>query len=190
MKGFTIPFLIFVVIAAIYEIKVESAVKKRRKKEGEIFYKTSYLIMAGVYILLLISAVGEYFLIYRKPNILLSMIGVGLYILGHLLRNWSIQTMEENWSLQIEIRKEQRLVKEGPYQWVRHPGYLAVIFKGVGFTLIPNSHYTLLYALLVYIPVVLIRAWLEEKILIEYLGSSYLEYRKEVYGFLPLKRTR
>lgn len=187
MKGFTIAFLVFVVIAAIYEIKVESAVKKKRKREGKIFYKASYLIMAGVYILLLVSAVGEYFLIYRKPNLLLSIAGGGLYLLGHLLRNWSIRTMEENWSLQIEIKKGQRLVKEGPYRWMRHPGYLAVILKGLGFTLIPNSYYTLLYVLLVYIPIVLVRAWFEEKILIEHFGSSYLDYKRKVYGFLPVK---
>jgi len=188
MKGFTIAFVIFVLIAIIYEIKVESALKKIAR--GAVFYKKSYWIMAGVYIMLLLGTIGEYFHIHREPNLLLTGIGFIFYISGHLLRNWSIRTMKENWSLQIEIQKEQRIVKEGPYQWMRHPGYVAAILKGAGFVLIPNSYYTLLYLLLVYIPVVLVRAWLEEKILIQHFGHLYLDYKKEVYGFLPLKRLR
>jgi len=188
MKGMTIPFIIFVLIAIIYEIKVESALKKI--VGGVVFYKRSYWIMAGVYILLFISTIGEYFLSHREPNLLLTGIGFIFYISGHLLRNWSIRTMKENWSLQIEIKKEQRIVKEGPYQWMRHPGYLAAILKGIGFALIPNSYYTIIYVMAVYIPLIVIRAQLEERILIKHFGSSYLDYRKEICGFLPLKRLK
>lgn len=188
MKGFTITFIVFVLIAIIYEIKVESALKKIAR--GAVFYKKSYGIMAGVYILLLLGTIGEYLLLYKEPNLLLSGLGCIFYVSGHLLRNWSIRTMKENWSLQIEIKKGQNIVKKGPYQWMAHPGYSAAILKGIGFALIPNSYYTLLYVLLVYIPVVLVRAWLEEKVLVEHFGSLYLDYRKEVCGFLPLKRLK
>jgi len=89
--------------------------------------------------------------------------------------------MGKNFSLHIEVGKKQRLVKEGPYRFLRHPGYLAVIFK---------AYYTLIYTLIIYIPLILFRAHLEEKILIERFGEEYISYKKGVFGFLPLRRLK
>lgn len=184
--NFTTIFLLFVLISLLYEIKKESSIK--RKTEGTLSDRWSYYVMAISYIILLIGTVVEYFVVKRDINFILSSLGVLMYISGHLLRNWSIRTLGECWSLHIEIKENHKLLKEGPYKYLRHPNYLATLFKGIGFTLIPNSFYTFLYALVIFIPIRLIRIYLEEKELIKKFGNEYLRYKEEVFALLPLKK--
>lgn len=184
---FTVFYLIFIGIALIYEFKAESGIKKR-EGQGKVFHSWSYYLMATTYTLLLLGSVVEYFICKRNINLIITFLGMTMYILGHLLRNWSIKALQNFWSLHIKVKKEHELIKEGPYKYVRHPNYLAGLFKGFGFVLIPNSYYMLLYTIGIFLPVRLIRIYLEEKELISKFDKEYLDYKKEIYGLLPLKK--
>lgn len=185
---FTIVFLLFVILVLVYEIKVERKVK--REQEGTVVAKWSYPMMAGSYLILLLATTIEYFLIKREINFIITLSGLIIFISGLLLRNWAIHTLGEYFSRHVEIKTQHKLIKEGPYRYVRHPNYLATILKGVGFTLIPNSFYILLYVLLIFIPIRIVRIYLEEKELVKEFGQDYLDYKKGVYALLPFKRIR
>lgn len=186
--NFTGIYLLFVLFSLLYEIKREISIKRMSK--GIISARWSYYVMAISYTILLIGTVIEYLVVKRKINLVVSLFGLLMYIGGHLLRNWSIKTLSDYWSLHIEIKDDHRLIRNGPYKYLRHPNYLATIFKGIGFTFIPNSFYTLLYALLVFVPTRLIRIYLEEKELIKRFGNEYIQYKKEVFALLPIKKRR
>ena len=184
---FTIFYLIFVGLSFIYELKAESNIKRRETK-GKVLHPWSYYLMATTYALLFLGSVAEYFICKRNINPIVTSLGATMYILGHLLRNWSVKTLRKFWSLHIKIEEDHKLVKEGPYRYARHPNYLATLLKGFGFALVPNSYYMLLYLLGIFLPTRLIRIYLEEKELIGKFGREYLDYKKKVYGLLPLKK--
>ena len=184
---FTTLYLIFIGIAFVYEFKAESGIKKR-EGQGKVFHSWSYYLMATTYTLLLLGSVAEYFICKRNINLIITFLGMTMYILGHLLRSRSVKTLQDFWSLHIKIKEGHELVKEGPYRYVRHPNYLATLLKGFGFALIFNSYYMILYALGIFLPARLIRIYLEEKELVGKFGKEYLDYKEEVYGLLPLKK--
>src|SRR5215467_5636892 len=64
--------------------------------------------------------------------------GVGLVIQGcfFALAVWARRSLGNNWSGRIEIKVEHRLVRSGPYRWLRHPIYTAIVGMGVGMTVV------------------------------------------------------
>jgi protein-S-isoprenylcysteine O-methyltransferase Ste14 len=55
-------------------------------------------------------------------------------IVGAGLRKWSFITLGRFFTYQLAIRKGHRLVKTGPYQYLRHPSYTGLGLCVFGFT--------------------------------------------------------
>jgi len=141
-----------------------------------------------LYFMVMISAIMEYFLLDRSINLVISGVGFLMYVSVIPVREWAIRSLGKFMSEHIEIKKGHKLVKEGPYKYLRHPLLLCLLIEVVGITLIPNSYYSLAGTLIVCFPLTFIRMYLEERVLIEKLGQEYLDYKKEVYALLPLKK--
>lgn len=77
------------------------------------------------------------------------------------------------------------LVKEGPYQWVRNPMYLAVLTTILGESILFHSLWLLGYALLVAVVVHLFVVFVEEPSLSRLFGESYATYLRTVPRWLP-----
>jgi methyltransferase len=45
------------------------------------------------------------------------------------LRGWILATLGRLWNVRIVARRRQPVVAHGPYAWIRHPNYLAVILE-------------------------------------------------------------
>ena len=77
------------------------------------------------------------------------------------------------------------LVKEGPYQWVRNPMYLAVLSIVIGQAILFRSFLLVGYALLVGAVVHLFVVFVEEPSLRYQFGESYETYLRTVPRWLP-----
>jgi protein-S-isoprenylcysteine O-methyltransferase Ste14 len=58
--------------------------------------------------------------------------GLALCILGLSLAIWSRNTLGRNWSSLVVLKQGHELVDRGPYRFVRHPIYSAILLMGVG----------------------------------------------------------
>jgi protein-S-isoprenylcysteine O-methyltransferase Ste14 len=61
-----------------------------------------------------------------------SAAGGALVAAGFVLRAWSLRTLGRFYSPVVEIRPDHRVVEDGPYKYVRHPGYLAGLMQATG----------------------------------------------------------
>ncbi len=59
------------------------------------------------------------------PNVL--MIGLGLFGLAKALKVWAIASLGPRWSYRVLVVPGDPLVVTGPYQFIPHPNYLAVV---------------------------------------------------------------
>lgn len=62
----------------------------------------------------------------------LFLVGVVCSLAGGLLRQWSYWAMGRHFTFQLSILKDHRLITDGPYAYVRHPGYTALILTFFG----------------------------------------------------------
>lgn len=137
------------------------------------------------YAVFLILVVLEYFLIKRNINIAVTSAGLFLWIVRFFLKYWGATTLNEFWSADIEIRENHRLVKKGPYRFLRHPVYFSNVIDVIAVTLIANSYYMLFTGAVIMIVFIYSRIPFEEKALIEKLGDEYRQYQKETYALIP-----
>ena len=51
------------------------------------------------------------------------------FIAAQVLRYWAISTLGKRWNTRIIVLNNEPLIARGPYRWLRHPNYLAVIVE-------------------------------------------------------------
>jgi protein-S-isoprenylcysteine O-methyltransferase Ste14 len=81
-------------------------------------------------------------------------------------------------------RRQHRLVKRGPYRWVRHPLYTVGSSLFVAFGMMADNWFIAAVGILAFIAMA-IRTTKEEANLIEKFGDEYREYMKHTGRFLP-----
>jgi methyltransferase len=58
------------------------------------------------------------------------------------LKFWAIATLGPRWTFRVLVPPGAPLVTGGPYAWVRHPNYLAVIGEFVSFAILVGAPLT------------------------------------------------
>jgi protein-S-isoprenylcysteine O-methyltransferase Ste14 len=111
--------------------------------------------------------------------------GAALTLAGTLLRQWAIRTLGRFFTPQIQISSEQRVVTGGPYRFVRHPSYTAVLLAYLGIGLILGNW--LSAACLLVVPAVgyVRRISVEEAELSAALGDAYRTYARGRRRLVP-----
>ncbi|MBN1267059.1 MAG: isoprenylcysteine carboxylmethyltransferase family protein [Anaerolineales bacterium] len=114
--------------------------------------------------------------------------GMSLSLAGMALEFYTQLTLGRNYSSTVHISNEHTLNTNGPYQYLRHPMYTALITVGIGLGLISASWYFLLPFILTAI-VIIFRIPREEAALIDKFGDEYINYVKKTGRFLPRKKS-
>ena len=62
------------------------------------------------------------------------VLGCAVGVMGVALRWWTIRTLGKQFTRNLQIAEDHRVVVEGPYRRIRHPSYSGAIlmFAGVG----------------------------------------------------------
>jgi methyltransferase len=64
------------------------------------------------------------------------LMGLAMFGLAKALKLWAIASLGERWSFRVLVLPGRALVARGPYRWMRHPNYLAVLGEIAGVALI------------------------------------------------------
>ncbi len=115
---------------------------------------------------------------------LLGWIAIPFLSAGLLLFWYSHYTIGHYWSIQVQFKREHRLVTDGPYCYVRHPLYTALFVGYVG-TLLALQSWTLAAWFPVFVASYVLFAREEESVLERGFGAAYRTYRQQTGMFLP-----
>ena len=110
--------------------------------------------------------------------------GVGMGVIGGALIVWAFTNLGKNLTDTVVTRRNHTLVVSGPYRWVRHPFYVAVLLTVIGNALAAANWFLLLGGLSVFLLMV-IRTKTEEAKLLERFGDQYRAYMARTGRFLP-----
>ncbi len=103
---------------------------------------------------------------------------------GIVLLAWTHVCLGKEWSINLQLRDDHRLIRSGPYSRIRHPMYTALFAIYIGIGLISNNYAALALILMVVISL-LLRVPKEEKMMIEKFGDEYRAYMKKTGRFFP-----
>jgi methyltransferase len=103
-----------------------------------------YPVMVLLHTGLLVGAVVEVWVAGRPFVAWLGWPMLGLVVASQALRWWCIRTLGGAWSTRVVVVPGSRLVRSGPYRWLRHPNYVAVVVEGFALPLVHTAWVTAL----------------------------------------------
>ncbi|KAG0243508.1 hypothetical protein BGW41_002048 [Actinomortierella wolfii] len=131
-----------------------------------------------------------------------------LGVLGYLLRAWSFRTLDRFFTYDLAIRPNHKLVQDGPYKYLLHPSYTALMMTGISYIFLMAHEgfwniiaHPILKALPFHIPfagklatlaflctcvgLTTYRVRGEEKMLKEHFKSEFTAYASKRWRFIP-----
>ncbi|HTD29628.1 MAG TPA: isoprenylcysteine carboxylmethyltransferase family protein [Xanthomonadaceae bacterium] len=112
--------------------------------------------------------------------------GITLFVLGIIVRAWSIWTLGRFFTVQVAIASDHQLVKSGPYRVLRHPSYTGSLMMFVGYLLCYGNALTMAIVLVCVVAVFVRRIQVEEAALAGAFGEQWRDYAKRTWRLVPL----
>ncbi|CAA7195135.1 methyltransferase family protein [Chryseobacterium potabilaquae] len=106
-------------------------------------------------------------------------------VMGIVFRFIIIKSLGKYFTVDIAIKDDHAIKKEGFYKYLRHPSYAFSLLTSLGLGLYLNNWISLALAFLIPFLAFSYRIMIEEKALIERFGEEYIEYRKKTKKLLP-----
>ena len=76
-----------------------------------------------------------------------TIAGAMVFIAAKALKLWAISSLGPRWTFRVLVLPGAPLVTSGPYRWLRHPNYVAVIGELAGFAILVGARATGLLSL-------------------------------------------
>ena len=105
---------------------------------------------------------------------------------GFLLRHWSIFILGKYFRTTVEVEKDHKVVRTGPFRYIRHPSYTGMILFCIGYGLVAQNWLSLIAALLFPAVSLLYRIKIEEAALVQGIGVEYVQYQKKTKRLIPM----
>jgi protein-S-isoprenylcysteine O-methyltransferase Ste14 len=110
--------------------------------------------------------------------------GFFLALVSLIFEIWTQTVLDKEWSPQLQLQSDHRLVTTGPYARMRHPIYTALVGWAAGFALVTANWIFVAFAILT--PMFFfLRVPREEKMMLDQFGGEYREYIKRTGRFFP-----
>jgi protein-S-isoprenylcysteine O-methyltransferase Ste14 len=112
-------------------------------------------------------------------------LGVAMLAAGLALRAWGMATLGSSYTRTLRTASGQRLVQEGPYRLIRHPGYGGSLLVWAGYSLGLGNWIALAGTAGLLLGVYSWRIRAEESMLLQTFGEQYTGYRHHTKRLLP-----
>ena len=137
------------ILAVAVERLAELVVSKRnaqwaKSRGGREYGLGHYPVMVAIHSLLLVGCVLEVWLLHRPFLPWLGWPMLALVVAAQALRWWCITTLGRRWNTRVIVVPDAPLVNTGPYRWLHHPNYVAVVVEGFALPLVHTAWLTAL----------------------------------------------
>ena len=135
------------VLAVAVERLAELIVSKRNAEwsfaqGAKEFGREHYPVMVAIHTALLVGCIVEPWALHRPFIAWLGWPMLAVVLLSQGLRWWCIATLGRRWNTRVIVLPEAPLVRRGPYQWLHHPNYVAVVAEGIALPLVHTAWLT------------------------------------------------
>jgi methyltransferase len=129
---------------------------------GTEYGQPHYPFMVALHTGLLVGCVAEVWLVDRPFVPALGWPMLALVLAGQALRWWCIATLGHRWNTRVVVVPGLPRITRGPYRWLDHPNYVAVVVEGLALPLVHTAWVTALAFTVLNIPLLAVRIRCEE----------------------------
>ena len=155
------------------------------KEKPKTYLQKVPLVLAVISLLALIFAVFQLgTIVYTDSYFSLRITALIVYLISSWLQIAATKNLGDVYSQDILILRNHRLVTKGLYKVVRHPQYLFQILMDLGGG-IATMGYIVVVIAIVEIPLLIMRASVEEKFLQKNFKDAFSAYKKKSGFMIP-----
>lgn len=161
------------------KFKSESKDQKKDKSTLNILW---VVIIPSVFVAVTVSKLTSF---HIRNQYWILYLGESLIVIGIVFRWIIIKSLGKFFTVDVSIKENHQIKKEGSYRLVRHPSYSFALLTFLGLGLFLNNWLSLFIA---FVPVFLAfsyRIKVEEQALIQQFGNEYLEYKQKTKKLIP-----
>lgn len=132
-----------VAVQRVFELVLSQRHASRALARGGVEVGQGHLrAMSALHIAFFFGCAVEVWALGRPfvASVGVPMIAVALA--AQSLRAWTMWSLGDAWNVRVIVVPGDPVVTSGPYRWLRHPNYLAVILEGVAIPLIHGAWWT------------------------------------------------
>lgn len=152
-----------VALERLAELVVSTRNARRAKAMGGVETgQGHYPAMVALHTGLLVGCAVEVVALDRPFLPWLGWPMLALVVASQALRWWCIRTLGVRWNTRVIVVPGLPLVTGGPYRWLRHPNYVAVVVEGIALPLVHTAWVTAVLFTALNIPLLAVRLRCEE----------------------------
>ena len=115
----------------------------------------------------------------------IRIVGLIMFLIFSWLQVWAYKSLGKNYAQDIVILKEHQLYTTGIYKFIRHPQYISQILSDLGAGIALLSFTVVPIVILFELPLFIMRASVEDKLLQKYFGEKFAAYKKQSGFIIP-----
>lgn len=178
-----------VVLERLVELVITQRNARRLRARGGVAVGDSHFpAMVLLHTGLLVAAPAEVLLLGRPWIPALGWTALAVVAATMALRYWAIATLGDRWTTRIFVVPGEGPVTGGPYRYLRHPNYLAVVLEVAALPLVHTAWLTAAVASVLNAWMLRVRIAAEEAALEE--AAPYFDALGDRPGLVPSKRKR
>jgi methyltransferase len=170
MSGQSVLYLAFVLLAVLVaSLERLHAARNERRLRGRGADEVApwvFRLMVPAYAAVFLGAVGEHLLLHRRPPLPLATAAVVLFVASKSLKLWAVLHLGDAWTMRVFLPRVLRVVTTGPYRYVRHPNYVAVVGEVVAVPLAGGAWITAGASVVLFAVILAMRVKTEERALL------------------------
>ncbi len=163
---------------------LKSTITVSKEKPGTFLQKTPLVISVLTLILFILAIFQVGTVSYKQDYQAIRVIGLLVYLVFSWVQIFAFKTLGDNYSQEVLIYRHHKLVTKGPFRFVRHPQYLSQILLDLGGATATLSYLVFPLAV-IQIPILIMRAGLEEKLLSKNFKEEFIKYKTKSGFMLP-----
>ena len=128
------PSIVFVVLVTAATLVALGERVYARRNEARLLRRGAvevapwvFRLMAPIYTLIFPAAIVEHLTLGRRAPPLLAAAMIVLFAAAKGLKLWAVLQLRDLWTMRVILPRPLRVVSGGPYRYVRHPNYVAVV---------------------------------------------------------------
>ncbi|HWE26826.1 MAG TPA: isoprenylcysteine carboxylmethyltransferase family protein [Polyangia bacterium] len=118
------------------------------------------------------------------PSLPLVYVALALEVAGVGFAIWAREHLGRLWSGMVTLKESHRIVRSGPYRFVRHPIYTGILVALVG-AIVARGDVAGLVAFALFAVGIARKIAIEESLLTGRFGADYADYRRNVAAIIP-----
>jgi len=161
-----LALLVCVAILRVWELRVSRRHQQQLVARGATKVdKPKFRWVVLVHTAVLIGAALEVVFLRRPFFPILAAVMFAIFLASNAVRLWVVLTMGQHWNVQVMDSTRLGVITSGPFRFVRHPNYAAVIVEMFSLPLIHTAWLTALLGCAAYFAAISQRIAVEESVL-------------------------